>query len=127
MQASTRSVIQVAALLAAVLSITGAAGASEYEIKQTNFLGHTIQDAIGCFDSHTSQDCLSFRDPPVSEDDDENLVLFSSIYGGASVSFFDEHAGLGSIAGDAVLLDHVAESERHPEDHAGASTDAAAD
>ena len=70
----------------------------------------TIQDAIGCFDQHTIQDCLSFGDPPVSEGNDENLVLFSSIFGGASVSFFDEHAGLGSIAGDAVPLDHVAES-----------------
>ncbi len=108
MQASSRSVVQVAALLAAVLSVTGAAGAAAYDNPHTNLLGHTIQDAIGCFDSHTIQDCLAFHDPPPSEYDDRNVVLFSSIFDGAGLSFFDESAGLGSIAGAAVLLDDFA-------------------
>lgn len=108
MQASFRSVVQVAALLAAALSITGAAGAAAYEKPHTHLLGHTIQDAIGCFDSHTIQDCLAFHDPPPSEYENGDMVLFSSIFDGAGLSFFDESAGLGSLAGAAVLLDDFA-------------------
>ena len=108
MQASSRSFIQVAALLAAALSITGAAGAAAYDRPKTNLLGHTIQDGIGYFDANIIQGRLPLHDPPPFDDEDGDVLLFSSIFDQVGLSIFDESADLGSIAGAAVRLDESA-------------------